>query len=78
MAATASKDIFGKEFAVGTYVYLRCKVLSFTGAGPMWAGAGDTVTVQVETPGNTGEITPGPTVTVSPVQCRATGATYQG
>jgi hypothetical protein len=77
MAATMGKDIFAKDFSVGTVVYLRCKVLSFTGAGPVWAGAGDTVTVQVESNGNTGEITPGPIVTVSPVQCRATGATYQ-
>jgi hypothetical protein len=78
MAATSGKDIFSKDFSVGAYVYLRCKVLSFTGAGPVWAGAGDRVTVQVESPGNVGEVTPGPTVTVSPVQCRFTGSTLQG
>ena len=76
--STTCKDIFGKDFTVGTYVYLRCEVLSITGAGPVFAGSGDTVTVQVETPGNIGEINPGPIVTVSPVQCRFTGSTLQG
>ena len=76
--AIRAKDVFSKDFTAGTYVYLRCKVLSFTGLGPVWAGAGDTVTVQVETPGNVGEVNPGPIVTVSPVQCRFTGSMDQG
>ena len=77
MTATSGKDIFSKDFSVGAYVYLRCKVLSFTGAGPVWAGAGDTVTVQVESNGNIGEVTPGPIFTISPVQARFTGSTQQ-
>ncbi len=77
MPATTAKDIFSKSFAVGTAVYVRCKVLSLSGAGPVFVGAGDTVTVQVESNGNVGEITPGPIFTVSPVQCRFTGSTEQ-
>jgi hypothetical protein len=77
MAATMGKDVFSKDFAVGTVVNVRCKVLSFTGAGPVWAGAGDTVTVQVESNGNIGEVTPGPIFTISPVQARFTGSTQQ-
>lgn len=74
---TTAKDVFSRDFAVGTVVNVRCKVLSFTGAGPVFVGAGDTVTVQVESNGNVGEITPGPIFTISPVQARFTGSTYQ-
>jgi hypothetical protein len=81
---TTEKDIFAKDFTVGSVVYLRCIVTAITPAPPQpntvnsfYGGSGDRVTVQVEVNGNIGEVSPGPIVTVSPVQCRATGATYQ-
>ena len=77
MSATVEKDIFGHDFKVGTYVMVRCIVTSITPAAQGYGGSGDSVLLTVETPGNTGEKA-GVTLTVSPVQCRFTGAAYQG
>lgn len=76
--AVLERDIFGAPFSVGTYVNVRCLVTGITthGAGGT-GGAGDDVLLTVETPGNVGEKA-GVTLTVSPVQCRKAGATYQG
>lgn len=81
---TTEKDIFSKDFTVGTVVSVRCIVLSITPAPPQpntlnafYGGSGDLVTVQVEVNGNIGEVTPGPIFTVSPIQCRATGSASQ-
>jgi hypothetical protein len=74
--ATIEKDIFGRNFVVGTVVYVRCIVTSITPAAQGLGGAGDSVLLTVETPGNVGE-KQGVTFTVSPVQCRFTGSTYQ-
>lgn len=64
-----AQDINGKNFNVGTAVAVRCIVLSLSpSTGNI--GAGDRVTVQVLTPGNTGEVTPGPIFTISPKQCQ--------
>jgi len=87
MAATnrTEKDIFSKDFTVGTYVNVKCKVLSISPSptapnnqSVQYGGSGDLVTVQVEVNGNIGEVNPGPIFTVSPVQCRAAGSTQQG
>jgi hypothetical protein len=82
---TTEKDIFGKDFTVGTYVNVKCKVLAITPAPPgsstgtaYYGGSGDLVQVQVEVNGNAGEVSPGPIFSVSPVQCRAAGSTQQG
>lgn len=76
MAATIEKDIFGRNFVVGTVVSVRCIVTSITPAAQGFGGAGDSVLLTVETPGNVGEIA-GVTFTVSPAQCRFDGASYQ-
>lgn len=78
--ATLEKDIFGKDFTVGTFVMVKCKVTAITPVqtGNTFGGSGDLVTCQVEVNGNAGEVSPGPIFQVSPVQCRAAGATYQG
>jgi hypothetical protein len=76
MAATTGKDIFARDITVGTYVYVRCLVTAVNGAGPVYAGAGDTVNLTVETPGNVGERA-GVSFLVSPVQCRHTGSKEQ-
>jgi hypothetical protein len=76
MTATIEKDIFGRDFKVGTYVTVRCIVTSITPAAQGYGGSGDSVLLTVETPGNTGE-KQGVTFTVSPVQCRFSGSTYQ-
>lgn len=70
------KDIFSKDFTVGTVVSVRCIVQSISPSTNGYGGAGDSVTLLVETNGNVGEKA-GVTLVVSPVQCRATGATYQ-
>jgi hypothetical protein len=82
---TIEKDIFGKDFTVGTFVNVKCKVIAITPAPPGYntdptylGGSGDLVTCQVEVNGNAGEVSPGPTFQVSPVQCRAAGSTQQG
>jgi hypothetical protein len=74
--ATIEKDIFGKNFAVGTVVTVRCIVQSIAPGGSGFGGSGDRVTLQVETPGNVGEVQ-NVQFTVSPVQCRFSGSTYQ-
>ena len=76
MPATIEKDIFGHNFKVGTVVSVRCKVTSITPASQGFGGSGDSVLLTVETPGNIGEKA-GVTFTVSPVQCRFDGSTYQ-
>ncbi|MGA3200656.1 MAG: hypothetical protein ABSD89_14820 [Halobacteriota archaeon] len=70
------RDINGAQFAVGTYVNVRCKVTAFTPTPNGVGGAGDRVTCVVETPGNVGEAQ-GVTFQVSPVQCRKAGSTEQ-
>jgi hypothetical protein len=74
--ATIEKDIFGRDFSVGTVVYVRCIVTAINQTSP-FGGSGDLVTCQVEVNGNAGEVSPGPIFQVSPVQCRFTGSTYQ-
>jgi len=76
MSATIEKDIFGHNFQVGTVVSVRCVVTYITPASQGFGGAGDSVLLTVQTPGNTGEKS-GVTFTVSPVQCRYDGSTYQ-
>jgi hypothetical protein len=70
------RDIFGAPFAVGTYVNVRCKVISFAPSPNGFGGSGDRVTLTVESPGNIGEVI-GVTFAVSPVQCRKAGSTEQ-
>lgn len=71
------RDIFGAPFAVGDYVLVRCKVTSIaTSATGGNGGAGDSVTLTVETPGNVGE-QQNVTLVVSPVQCRRSGNSSQ-
>jgi hypothetical protein len=71
------RDIFGAPFTTGDYVLVRCKVTSIavsaTGGN---GGAGDAVTLTVETPGNIGE-RQAVTLVVSPVQCRRAGNSTQ-
>lgn len=81
---TTEKDIFSKDFTVGTAVMVKCIVTAISPAPPQpntlnayYGGSGDLVTVQVEVNGNTGEVSPGPIFTVSPVQCRFSGGTSQ-
>lgn len=76
--ATTEKDIFGKDFTVGTYVLVRCKVTAITPAPPgyntltqYYGGSGDTVSLLVETV-NPQDV-PGITLAVSPTQCRFAG-----
>ena len=72
--ATTEKDIFGKDFTVGTYVFVRCKVTAITPAPPGY-NTGDTVSLLVETV-NPQDV-PGITLAVSPTQCRFAGDTNQ-
>jgi hypothetical protein len=76
MAETIEKDVFGRNFRVGTVVSVRCIVTSITPASQDFGGAGDSVLLTVETAGNVGEKS-GVTFTVSPVQCRFDGSKYQ-
>jgi hypothetical protein len=77
--ATTEKDIFSKDFTVGTFVMVKCMVTAITPVqgGNTFGGSGDRVTLQVEVNGNAGEVNPGPIFQVSPVQCRAAGNAYQ-
>jgi len=61
---------------VGSVVHVRCIVTVINQTAPL-GGSGDLVTCQVEVNGNAGEVSPGPIFQVSPVQCRASGATNQ-
>ena len=75
--AVQERDIFGAPFTVGDYVMVRCLVNSIATSGANGTGgAGDAVTLTVETPGNVGEKA-GVTLVVSPVQCRKAGDKYQ-
>lgn len=76
MAATFERGLGGHPFVVGCAVNVRCIVTSITPANQGAGGSGDSVLLTVETPGNVGEKA-GVTFTVSPIQCRFTGATYQ-
>ena len=76
MAETIEKDVFGRNFKVGTVVSVRCIVTSITPAALGFGGVGDSVLLTVETAGNVGEKS-GVTFTVSPVQCRFDGHVYQ-
>jgi hypothetical protein len=74
------KDIFSRNFTVGSAVSVRCVVLSISPAptapnntAVQFGGSGDLVTCQVLVEGNIGEVTPGPIFTVSPVQIRSMG-----
>ena len=72
MAATVfAQDINGKRISVGTEVAVRCQITSLNPVVPgvTKLGAGDTITVQVIKPGNTGDIT-GVSFTISPNQCQ--------
>ena len=74
MADTES-DIFGSDIIVGDSVLVRCTVTSITPSAAGTGGAGDSLLLTVETPGNVGEKA-GVTLTVSPVQCRFAGNKY--
>lgn len=76
MAATIEQGINGHHFIVGTVVSVRCIVTAITPSNQGFGGAGDSVLLTVETPGNVGEKA-GVTFTVSPVQCKFDGSTYQ-
>lgn len=72
--AVHCKDFNGADFEVGSVVDVRCTVTSVStsaSASGGFAGAGDTVTLLVNTPGNIGE-QKNVTLTVSPVQCLKT------
>jgi hypothetical protein len=79
---TTEKDIFSRDFTVGTYVMVRCLVTAITPTPPVsnaatayYGGAGDRVALLVESP-NPLDVT-GVTLTVAPTQCRFTGSTQQ-
>ena len=83
--ATANKerDIFGVSFSVGDYVQVRCLVTAISptlaipvGQSEIYGGAGDSVSLTVETPGNVGE-KKGVSFVVSPAQCRKAGSLNQ-
>jgi len=75
--ANEQRDIFGAPFAVGTYVTVRCLVTAFSPTNTSaYGGAGDRVSLTVETPGNVGEVA-GVSFVVSPVQCRKAGSISQ-
>lgn len=75
--AVTERDIFGAPFVVGDYVLVRCAVTSIATSGANGTGgAGDLVSLTVETPGNVGEVA-GVSFVVSPVQCRKAGSTSQ-
>ena len=75
--AVQERDIFGAPFVVGDYVMVRCLVSSIATSGANGTGgAGDAVSLTVETPGNVGEKS-GVKLIVSPVQCRRAGNANQ-
>jgi hypothetical protein len=75
--AVEERDVFGAPFKVGDYVMVRCAVTSIATSGANGTGgAGDSVTLTVESPGNVGEKV-GVTLVVSPIQCRRTGSKDQ-
>jgi hypothetical protein len=71
------RDINGQAFTTGDYVLVRCIVSSITPAATGGlGGAGDSINLTVETPGNPGE-KQNVTLTVSPIQCRKAGNPQQ-
>lgn len=73
--AVYTQDINGRQLQVGASVAVRCTILSLNPTAPNSAlveplGAGDTITVQVSSWGNIGEVTPGPIFTISGKQCQ--------
>jgi hypothetical protein len=79
---TTEKDIFGKDFQVGTYVMVRCLVTAITPVPPggntapiYFGGSGDSVSLTVETPNPQDKA--GVTLVVSPTQCRFAGSKEQ-
>jgi hypothetical protein len=76
MADTFERGLGGHIFKTGDVVSVRCIVTSITPANQGAGGAGDSVLLTVECPGNTGE-KQGVTFTVSPVQCKFAGYVYQ-
>jgi predicted Zn-ribbon and HTH transcriptional regulator len=76
MAETFERGLGGHVFKAGDVVSVRCIVTSITPASQGAGGAGDSVLLTVETPGNVGEKA-GVTLTVSPVQCKFAGYVYQ-
>ena len=85
MAATnrTEKDLNSHDISVGSAVMVKCIVtaISPSPTAPVgnvqYGGSGDRVTCQVEVNGNIGEVSPGPSFTISPVQLRSAGASYQ-
>lgn len=67
--------LFGDHISVGDYVNVRCQVTAVSGTST-YGGAGDTVTLLVETPGNIGE-QHGVAFSCSPIQCRKAGSANQ-
>lgn len=71
--ALSERDVTGSPFGLNDEVQVRGIVTAVTSAsgnvGPGYGGAGDSVTVLVDTPGNVGE-KKGVSFVVSPVQCR--------
>jgi hypothetical protein len=75
--ALEERDIYGAPYKVGDYVFVRCLVTTITpSAAGGNGGAGDTVGLTVETPGNVGE-KQGVSFNVSPVQTRRAGNSTQ-
>jgi len=71
VALKMAKDINGKNITVGDEVAVRCQITALTPVIPSATklGAGDTITVTVLSPGNTGELS-GISFTISPIQCQ--------
>ncbi len=80
MAVTLEQGLNPKRIGVGDHVLVRCTVTainSSAGAGAVYGGAGDTLSLVVDTPGNTGE-RQNVTLVVSPIQCQWNGTQYAG
>ena len=78
--STTEKDIFSRDFTVGSYVLVRCLVTAITPAPPAgntvmqyFGGSGDSVSLLVETPNPQDKV--GVTFVVSPTQVRSAGPT---
>jgi hypothetical protein len=79
-ANTTEKDIFSRDFTVGSYVMVRCQVTAITPAPPagnplivFFGGSGDSVSLLVETPNPQDKA--GVSFVVSPTQIRSAGPT---
>jgi hypothetical protein len=80
--ANFEQDVLGADILVGDSVLVRCTVTAITPSSPVSppgvlipGGAGDRLTLSVDTPGNVGEAQ-GVTLSVSPIQCRFAGNGY--